>query len=538
MIKKIAYLGVVVLLVSSIVSCEKDFTDIGSNIINNSAFDTKEIIFDVEIEQKNVDFVRSGNTEITHLGEYLLGVYKKENTKMLEASIVSQLSIPKNLKNKETLESGEVLSAPHLDEVILKIPVKATLTGKEVINIGSEEITVPNYKIDSLLGNATTNFDINVYRNDTFLNLLDPSDVSKKNVYYSNKTYTPEGGKLNLNSTINFSNLAKDTMFVFDRTLSNGDVYKDTLKVENGAKIKANPFIVVKLDKNKLKIDLFDKYEDADLASQDAFNKYFKGIIIETIAGVDGGAMIPLNLATGNNNLRPSIDFIHTSTILDKDGNPVKDDKSKIKKVETVNSFYLGGIRNSMYKMTDNTSSLPNNINLQGTAGFNASIKILDIDSDNNGVSDLEELRNKNILLNDALLVFDVNTSVADTTKTPNQLFLYKKEKNASGKIISNHISDLIIDGPDMHGKLQLKDQKPDSYAFRIRKHLSDIISGSSPNSELILRVFNANDFPTETSATIKNYNWNPRSVSLLSNTTQKGTVRGVKLKIFYTEEK
>lgn len=502
MIKKIVYLGVASILLSSIISCEKDFTEVGAAIIDNDKFSTKTLVLDVDITEKNIDYVKAGNTENT-IGEYLFGVYKKQNAQTLEAGIVSQLTVPSNLKITTTLKDGETLQPPNLDAVILKIPVQATLKN----NI---------FKIDSLLGNSDKNFTLNVYRNLTYLNTLDPQNTSKKNVYLSNKQYDKDATKLNAKATINFDNLANDTLFVFNRTLSNGNTFKDTLKVLNAK--KANPFIAIELDKSKLKELIFDKYKNTELASQEAFNNYFRGIIIEVL-GSDG-AMIPLNLTSTT--LKPSVDFIHTSTVTK--GTAIKDT------LKTVNSFYLGGVSNSIYKMSGNTASLANNFVLQGTAGSIASVKISD--------TDLTELRKKQILINDASLIFDVNTAVTDSIKTPKKLFLYKNEKDkSSGAIVPTQLKDALTNS--LKGGLVLKDNKPDNYTFGLINHISDLIKGEVSNSELILKVYNTSDAPTSASDIyVKNYNWNPRSVNLLKNATENGTKRGAKLVISYTEKK
>lgn len=534
MIKKIAYLSVIGLLTLSIISCEKDFTEVGSNIIDNSKFNTKELILDVEITQQNIEAVRSGNTKTPnlYLGKYLLGIYKKPNTKTLKAGLVSQLTIPA-LKSP-SLQTGESLSSTVLDEVILKIPVKATLkekTTQTITNAKGETKTVkvPVFTIDSLLGNPNAEFNINVYKNGTFLTSLNPVEPSKKRIYLSNQNYVKEGSKLNTTSAISFKSIAQDTSFVFDRTLSNGKTYKDTLKIENGKTIKANPFIAIRLNKTTLQTEIFDKFINSNF-TQESFNNAFKGLIIE-VTGTDG-ALIPLD-----NSLKPSVDFIYTNTVL-KDKKPVLKSDGSIKTIEGNHSFLFGGIRTSTYTM-EGSASISNSVVLQGTAGSNALIKILNQDTNNNGLTDLEELRKKNVIVNDAQLIFDINTAV-DTTNTPNRLFLYKNESDKNGTLIPTHMGDFFSDGiSTLNGVLKLTNNKPDYYSFGVRKHVHDVIKGNIPNSELVLRVFNTRDFPTSaTDLNIKKYNWNPRSVSLLNNSTQQGNVKGVKLKVSYTEEK
>ena len=59
---------------------------------------------------------------------------------------------------------------------------------------------------------------------------------------------------------------------------------------------------------------------------------------------------------------------------------------------------------------------------LQGAAGSEAKINLFGADTDGNGVADkIEELRARNLLINDASLTFYINQSI-DTTAVPYQI--------------------------------------------------------------------------------------------------------------------
>jgi len=75
--RKSTYLGVLFLVLSGLVSCEEDFTDIGSGVVSNTKFSTGDIILDVEITQNNIASVRADNIGVSLLDEYWLGVYNK-----------------------------------------------------------------------------------------------------------------------------------------------------------------------------------------------------------------------------------------------------------------------------------------------------------------------------------------------------------------------------------------------------------------------------------------------------------------------------
>jgi len=97
-IKATVYVAVTAFFFVSIISCEEDFTDIGTSIVNNGEFTTNDTIFEIEVTAKNIENVQADGLAIGGvLGQYLLGVYNNNNYKKIEASIISQLNIPVNL---------------------------------------------------------------------------------------------------------------------------------------------------------------------------------------------------------------------------------------------------------------------------------------------------------------------------------------------------------------------------------------------------------------------------------------------------------
>ncbi|WCC44683.1 hypothetical protein PJW08_13960 [Tenacibaculum finnmarkense] len=110
MIKKIGGLGISLLCLAAMVSCEKDFSDLGGHVVANTKFETGELLLDVEIEKIDIantntndayKAVRADNISLGSLGEYWLGVSKNnENYKGIQASVISQLAYVSGLKNK------------------------------------------------------------------------------------------------------------------------------------------------------------------------------------------------------------------------------------------------------------------------------------------------------------------------------------------------------------------------------------------------------------------------------------------------------
>lgn len=515
MIRKIGVLGISLLCLAAITSCEKDFSEVGTNVVNNDKFETGEILLDVEITPKNIESVQADNINAT-ISDYWLGVYNNPNAEKIEASIISQLGYISNLNNKDT-----DTTVFNLDKVILKIPYQATSTG----TTGG----VTSFKLDSILGNPDVATSIQVLQNETFLNTLNPSDPSKRNTFFSDDEYLgnnvlSDGGVYELKPK------ATDTTFIFDRvdrssSLTSTITYKDTIRAINSQKLKV-PFLAIPLDMTKMKALFWDKFHSGEFLSKEAFDNYFRGIKI--VATGSDGSLVPLNLATSPT---PSVDFHYT--ISEIDGTTVKDT------IQKKYSFPLAGVRNSYYKMTPATNSAPaNNFVIQGTAGSMAEVKILD-------EAKVQELKSNNWLINDASLTFYINQTINnDAHIIPQQLFLYQNKENETGGVSPTQLTDAYVDPTSFGGTLKkTDDDNPEKYTFRITDYISKLLSGeeNTTTDPLVLRVYNPTDVPVNNNTlttSVKSYNWNPRAVTLFDgNETANGTKRAV-LKISYSKEK
>ncbi|APG65731.1 hypothetical protein LPB136_10305 [Tenacibaculum todarodis] len=513
MIKKSAYVGAFLLFLFGVISCEKDFTDIGSSVINNGVFETKDTLLDITISPVDIAAVRADGGISVNLGEYLLGVYKSDDFKTIEASIVSQVGLLADLKVVENTYGADTTVVTKMDKVLIRLPYQSTNT------VNAETSDGNSFRIDSILGDPTIPVAVKVYRNLTFLNTLNPANPTQQNTYLSDAVYS-KGNELNEDANFSFTvpqtyPLAdlnygkKDTVYYFNRHLSNGNTFTDSLKIANSA-----PFMAIPLDNDKIKTLFLDKYETTDFESLQAFQNYFRGLIIEA-SGADG-SLVPFNFSTGS----PVIDIFYTNTVLANG--------SVIDTITKNNSFPLSGVTNSIYKPTAGSAPSAGNFVVQGTAGTMANIDILQ-------GTELQDLRSQDWLINDASLVFYIDQS-KDTTHVPLSLFLYKNEDGNPSLI-----KDVISEGSTVFGGQLLTDETnaKDRYHFRITDYISDLLSGeSSYNPALGLKVYNATDLPNSTIDTIvDSFNWNPRGIVLHSNTSSN-TARKAQLKISYSVKK
>ena len=246
------------------------------------------------------------------------------------------------------------------------------------------------------------------------------------------------------------------------------------------------------------------------------------------------GSLVSLNFNGADITQVPSLEIFYTNTVL-KSGTQIVD---TIKKND---SFLLGGIRNSIYKMSSNSTPAPNQVVVQGTAGNVAEVKLFGPDNDNSGLADLiEELRLRNWLINDAKLTFYVDQDAVgfDTIPTPRRMYIHRT-KTENGTVTDTQLIDILTEGQfTLGGFLQFSDdRKPDKYEFRITDHVSELLNGViDDNQSLLIKPFNAGtDLPENVLDTIiKDYSWNPKAVMLLNHLSTNGT-RKAQLRISYS---
>lgn len=510
-----------VILISFVISCEKDFTDIGSGVISNTEFNTNDTVFEIEVASSNIDRVRADGIVLGALGQYLLGVYNNPNYKKIEASIVSQIAINGGVSlvsanNEYSIDTLNVNTS--IDTAYIKLPYQV---------IQNQD---GKFELDSIIGDLSKAFSLNIYRSNTFLNRLNPSNPSQGNVFQSDFDYEKIPGELNSLPNYQFIPDVNDTIAVVKRRTTDGTIYQtDSIALSNNF-----PYAKITLDEQKIKTLFLDQFGSSNFETQEAFNDYFRGIILEATG--NEGSLVSFDFDNQLSDLNPSLEIHYT--------NIVYDGIIPIDTIAETRSFQLSGIRNSVYKMNSQSTSSSSNFPIQGTAGSHGIVKLFgtaDVNG-NNILDKIEELRTNNWLINDASITFyvDKNISANDTTNTPFRLLLYKDGLDANGRRINSHVPDIYSEGITVYGGfLQVSsDRKPDSYTFRITNYIANLLNGSTDFSpDLKLKVFNPTDFPsTLTDTIISDYNWNPKAVMLLNHLQTNGD-RRAQLKISYSKK-
>lgn len=534
-------IGLILILLLGIVSCEKDFEDIGVDLVDNNKFSVGDTTIEIIAYNENIEKSRVDNNDASRAPLSLLGVSNDSDFGHLKATLISQLSLPTFGVN-----FGE---NPTVDLVVLDIPylIKDTTVIKEITD-NNDTIYESIKALDSIYGNKNIAYDITVNELGTFLNVLDPLDPSKGQEYYSDKTYLlkdqiyADSFIPNVNDTVLY--VDRELVIIGKDELGNPIHDVDTIKSAN-----LIPSIKLRLDNDFFKTRFLDHDGSSDFASNDNFRKYFRGVYIDA-NGVDGSLM--------NLNTRGATTTIYYTNDVIKDeganedlnGNGVVGEENVVVKTKQSVTFALLGVASNKYEHDYTTGAIgsvivnPDKINgeeklyVQGAAGSEA---VLDLISD----EALDEIRSMNWLINDAILTFYVD-GIQD--EVPQQLFLYNYEY---GSNITDLTSPLF--GPDVFGgTLEYKRELipgsippkykdvPEKYTFRITKYFSQLVDQTNPKkpSKLAIKNFVRTDLPNFTilDSLVKPYNWIPKGVVLKGNLPIANNEKRIKLEIFYSK--
>ena len=146
-------IAILTLIVTSFIACDKDFTNLDTDIVGQPNFGTFSDKYEVISYNKKLNPVQTNNLPIN-----LLGVYKDPIYGLTTGSVVSQLS--------PTIIDPDFGDDVELDSVVLTIPYFSRASG---VN----ELGDTTYELDSVFGNSPMK--ISIYENNYFLRSFDPN---------------------------------------------------------------------------------------------------------------------------------------------------------------------------------------------------------------------------------------------------------------------------------------------------------------------------------------------------------------------------
>ena len=415
------------LLITTVVffaSCDKDYNDIGANIVGNNHYGLTQKEYDVVAYTQKTGPIGGNNLDINAIGVYNNPVFGKVNAQFVTQVELASVSptIDTNLHQQ-------------MDSVVLNVPYFTKLQSTNTDGSHS-------YDLDSIYNinqNITSKMNLQIYENGYTLGNLDLLSTLQETLpIYTNQQATifaSHGQKLNtIDGNPSNSNYQTQTsQFSFSEKETKYTTYSgSTPTYTYGA-----PSMHIKLD-NVFFTGKILTAPSSKLLSNSVFHDWFKGLYFKIDPGTNEGALALMNFKAGTVTC-----YYHEDTSI-SDDTPISKTIVLNLTGNTVNLFdtdysSFGSVYNAL-PMIGNTSAGDDKLYLKGGEGSVAMINLFgttDIKGYNtntgaysylpNGVPDeLDDLRASGWLINEANLVFNIKTNeLGGSAQEPNRVFLY-----------------------------------------------------------------------------------------------------------------
>lgn len=493
--------GSLLLMSMLLFSCDKDFNELGSGIVDEDHFEFKPdttstvIAFNQAIGAVQSNTIANASTDFAPVNS--LGVYTNPVFGKVKANYVVQLEM------KSVNPTFEAEKNPVLDSVVLSIPyfsTRKTGSGNEV-----------TYDLDSIKGSGTVN--LKVYESGYFLNNLNPDDnFQTQQAYYTDQDPTFNAAKKG-NPLNNSTDAAQNTQF----EPSNKQIIE--LKLDRGLN-PVEPKVVSKRNTPRMRLKLDKAFFQqkimnapaGKLVNNNIFKEYFKGLYFQVEEGTED-LLMQLDFSKGDVTLHyreyASVKDGVVDTYKDSDndnygGTPKLTAKTVVLNMtgnyvsllQTENSnVYANGISNPNRNQGDSK------LYLKGGEG---SIAVIDLFGPDNfgpdgktgspdGVADeLNIIRNNGWLINEANLTFYIDRDAMGNAVEPQRIYLFdlKNNKPLADWSTDYSASSSVKYSKQVHdGIIQKEEGRGVKYRVRITNHIRNLIRKDSTNVRLGLAV-------------------------------------------------
>lgn len=501
--------GAILLLFIVLSSCQKDITTIGSEILGdeipNGIFDDSQTV---------VAYSRKlGPLQSNRLPAYQLGIYNDPVYGKSEVNFLSQLTLETN--DPKFGDSAKV------DSVFVYLPYFSTATTVD---------STTTYELDSIYGSTPINLSISP--SNYFLREYDPnSGFEEFQNYYTTQGATFEGYLgTELASVENF--IPTDNGYI---------LYEDTDEEE-----KIAPGLRVKLPVEFFQENIIDKEGTPELRNNNNFKNFLRGLYFKVNSPTNNGSLFMFDATEA---------YVTIFYSFDTEDDPDIRDNATFKL--NFNGISVNTFENQLPQQIQTAISNPNiqtgdeNLYLRGGDGIISIVELFGKDNDNNGVADeLETLRDKKWLINEANLIFYVNQDLMVGGATePERIVIYDLKN-------SNVLADYNLDTTNgleainaltnHYGRLERgSDGNGEYYKLKITHHISNLINKDSTNVPLGIVV--SQNVLTRTTSKLQNpMEPELEQVPTSSVVSPEGTIlygnassnqeKRLKLQIYYTE--
>ena len=542
-----------ILLVASVVflySCDKDYNEIGGDLIGENNFDFKKETYSVSGYNQKTGPIQSNNLEVNPLG-----IYSSTNFGETTANFNTQLTLPALITSVST--------KPFVESVVLSIPYYTDAAQTKTNADGSHV-----YALDSIYGPDKAKMKLSIYESGYFMRDADPiGGFQQSQKYFTDQNTEFDNLKIPTRLNDNADKAQNDEFFF--NPAEHVVVTTDTVtKVKSTAYIA--PGMKLNLNRDYFKAKIIDAVNSGKLASNEVFKNYFRGLYFKMEKSGGGqGNLAMLNFKGGKITITYNEDLVSTTggattrvkktIVLNMTGNTVS---------LLNNDFSANGSAYNALPTTGNTTEGDEKLFLKGGEGSVAVLELFDkkdvkgydvngVLTGPNGISDqLDDLRNpadgKKILINEANLVFHIDAAAMANSYEPQRIYLYdfnnsrpltdyylEPTSNSANPKKSKTILDGII-------KKDATSKKGVTYKIRVTNQIRNLINNKdSINVKLGLVV--TEDIGIITSYKLKTPNtfisqapkasvMNPLGTILYSGKSTVAEAKRLKLEIYYTK--
>ena len=437
------------------VSCDSDFNDVGSDIIDD------DLHSDITRYEGNVVAYdrATGAVQTNNMPVNSLGIYTNPAFGTTKAHFVTQLEL--ELENPSLSGTPEM----QIDSVFLYVPYFSTANGTDLFGD-------PLYNLDSVYGNPDNKIRLHVYENGYYLRSTNAGSPSTGQKYFSDEKNLVEEnmGTVLLN---NSSNTSQNEQFYFNNTQEEG--------VSKAVGTSA-PGIYMDLDTVFFSQKILHA-PAGKLLNNNVFKDYFRGIYfnVEQLSG--DGAMASLDFNKGY------IKIIYTDKKIELNGtwSEETEKKSLILNMSGNTINFFENTYNTPFTSAVATSDQVNGDERLYIKGGEGSMAVLDILND----ADLDVLKpasGEKVLINEANLTFYIDQTDMGEAPAPRRLYLYDLTNGRplydyyidETKVNSDPKSDKYVFG----GFLD-RDGERRGYKIRLTNHINNIINKDSTNVKL-----------------------------------------------------
>lgn len=535
---------------ASLQSCDKDFSEVGGDIIgdNNLNIDTYQVQ-NIKAYTQPYGALSTKNLPNVPFGSIDNGEFGRTNNSFVTQVLSASSSF-------DLMKSNAVI-----DSVYVYIPYYSQYDKVE------DEVTF--YKLQNTTGEGS--FNLEVYENGYYLNDVNPgtgkdiayfSDAQPQFEQFKKTTLLNNSGDIKQNKEFSFT---KKNIIIYKRD-DKGNIVYDEQTNKPVEEERLAPGVWLDLDK-----DYFKKFVDNRelLKDQSQFKNYFRGLYFKATGNSSTGAVGLLNIAQGKLVIKYHQEIEETNS----EGEKIK----KTQRIGVTLPFTKDGVKDSGTSFDSHinvslTTTEGNTHDREGDKingdpflyikGSEGNVAVIDLFSAND-FEELKALKEKEYLINDAILTVHVDQTVMNKNQIPQRLYLYNYD---NGTPVSDFLSDntanadysKLVYGGIYQAPSETNNIKGDFYKFRITEYIRTMLKSKELKSPklAIAATYNYNDVLLNTvtkgiNSKLKNEITNtPENVTYvptLSATYPMGTVvygtntnsnKKMTLQIFYTKTK